>query len=232
MDPDVLAQGEPHVEPDGEVTGWTTDPAFLVSPGDTQDAVEAVLDAADRMVRVEESGRELEVWESSDAYTAPWTGVYRTGQGLVVAVDTEGYLARAHGEGLVAVLVDSLSARGVSASVSAAPEVVETDEPIERPAPPARDRSADLTFVWRPVGTWTTTGVPYTESEYWCADGRWTRDRSEAASFQGRAPEGLVDSLRAQPQPERTGEVTTIILPADPAYEPLPLPPEEIRAPR
>jgi hypothetical protein len=127
----VLEQGEPWVE-DGAVTGRTTSPAFLISPGSDQAAVDSVLAAATRFYAINEFGHEIshDDPDYSGYYTPSWVAAFRTSAGVVLLADTSGDLPLAQGETMVAVLTEELTARNVTAHIDAMPEDLALGEQI------------------------------------------------------------------------------------------------------
>ena len=128
---DVLEQGEPWVE-DGVVTGRTTSPAFLISPGTGRAATDAVLAAAKRFYSINEYGREVSPDDPdfSGYYTPSYVVAYRTTSGVALLADTKGDFPLAQGEAMVHVLTEELTARHVTARVDALPGGLELGEEI------------------------------------------------------------------------------------------------------
>jgi hypothetical protein len=130
---DVLAQGEPFYE-DGVVVGWSTSPAFVVTSQDG--ALGAAVHAAgSRFYLVDEHGREIDEEENDGRYYTPnWVSdVYLTDTGAVVLVDTKGDVTRLMGEAMIAILIEELTARGVSAHIGPVPRGYVPGERTYRP---------------------------------------------------------------------------------------------------
>ena len=130
---DVLAQGEPFYE-DGVVMGWSTSPAFVVTSEDA--ALGAAVHAAgQRFYLVNEDGREIDQSENDGRYYTPnWVSdVYLTHSGAVLFVDTKGDVTRLMGEAMIAILVEELTARGVSAHIGPVPRGFVPGERIYQP---------------------------------------------------------------------------------------------------
>ena len=131
---DVLAQGEPFYE-DGEVTGWSSSPAFLVSSDDIERAAAAVHAAGRRFYRLNELGREIDEDEMDVGWNTPsWVSdVHLTDAGAVLYVDTKGDLTRAMGDAMIAVLTEELTARQVAAHIAALPRGVDVGDRVWEP---------------------------------------------------------------------------------------------------
>ncbi|MCW2699464.1 MAG: hypothetical protein JWQ45_999 [Blastococcus sp.] len=121
VDDDVLAHGEPFYD-SGVVTGWATSPAFLVT-SDGADLGAAVHAARERFHLVTEDGREIDEEENDGRCYTPnrVSGVYLTDTSAAVLVDTKGDVTRLMGEAMIAILVEELTARGVSAHIGPVP---------------------------------------------------------------------------------------------------------------
>ena len=123
VDRNVLAQGEPWYQ-DGELTGWSASPAFLVISRDMDGAAAALHAAGRRFYLVDELGHEVagEDVDNSGGYTPNWVSdVYLTDSGPAIFVDTKGDLPRVMGQRMVDILVEELTARGVPARVTVPP---------------------------------------------------------------------------------------------------------------
>lgn len=118
----VLAQGEPW-DNGNPPEGWTGGAAFLISPGDSEAAIEAVRAAAKRFMMIDEHGHEMtqKEFERSDAYSPNYVGGYRTDAALTLYPDTKGELPRVQGETMLRVLVQELEAHGVDAHIGIPP---------------------------------------------------------------------------------------------------------------
>lgn len=127
----VLAQGEPWFE-DGELTGWSGDPCFVVTRADASAAVEAVVAAARRFCWIDEHGHEVADDDPNRwSYSTPsYVAAFHTADGLALVVDTKGDLVRAQGEAMVAVLTHELAVREVSAHIDAMPRGTPLGEEI------------------------------------------------------------------------------------------------------
>jgi hypothetical protein len=127
----VLEQGEPWFE-NGEVTGRTTSPAFLISPADGQAAIDAVLAAASRFYSINEFGQEVSEDDPGyyDYYTPSYVVAYRTAAGVALLADTKGDFPLAQGETMVAVLTEELTARDVTAHIDAFPPGLDLGDEI------------------------------------------------------------------------------------------------------
>jgi hypothetical protein len=130
--PHVLAQGEPFFK-NGQLDGWSSDPAFLILPGDTKAAVDAVVAAGRRFSFINEYGREVteDDLNQNAYYTPSWVGAYHSKVGVVLMADTKGDLPRAQGVTMIAILTEELSARGVTARIVAMPRHLELGEEID-----------------------------------------------------------------------------------------------------
>jgi hypothetical protein len=128
----VLEQGEPWIE-NGEVTGRTTSPAFLISPANDQAAIDAVLAAATRFYSINEYGQEVSKDDPGyyDYYTPSYVAAYRTSAGVALLADTKGDLPLPQGETMVAVLAEELTARDVTAHIDAMPHGLDLGDEID-----------------------------------------------------------------------------------------------------
>ncbi|HEX2072207.1 MAG TPA: hypothetical protein VHF92_00365 [Geodermatophilus sp.] len=130
----VLAQGEPFFE-DGEVTGWSSSPAFLITGDDVERTAAAVYSAGQRIFMLNEHGREIDESEMNVGYYTPsWVSdVYVTDAGVVLFVDTNGDLTRKIGEAMIDIFVHELTARGVSAHIAALPRGFQPGDQVWAP---------------------------------------------------------------------------------------------------
>lgn len=251
---DVLtAQGEPSWDGLGRLEGWEGGTAFLISApdGDHRALVAAVSRAAARFLRIDENGRELDEWElGGETYTPNYVSAPRIhSTGISLLADTKGFLSVQMGEAMVRTLAEELVKGGHPARVAApsedfdfregelvAPEEESTAPPGPNTAPKADDATKRYWYVLR--GVWATTkrGRLYQDVEYRRPDGTWDRDKSAAQRWpqaERDAISALVGELRTQENPEyrkKYGETNGVLLPADPAVHPWPLPPPHLRA--
>jgi hypothetical protein len=131
---DVLAQGEPFYE-DGEIVGWSSSPAFLVTCDDVDRGAAAVHAAGQRIHLLNEHGREIGADEIDVGWNTPSyvSDVYLTDAGAVLFVDTKGDLTRHMGDAMIAVLAEELTSRGVGAHIAALPWDFEPGERVYQP---------------------------------------------------------------------------------------------------
>jgi hypothetical protein len=218
---------------DGE--GWSNSPAFLVVSDETDAATAALIEAGERLMRVDGYGNEVEPWQlTAGAWETPSfvSDIILTDRGPAVCVDTSGELPRPQGERMLRIIVEELEQRGVSGLiVYPGEEVYLGDFPkVKRPDvryEPVPSTAARTWFVARSVSCTTTTGWDYHDFEYRARDGGWVWQRTSAERF-ADAPLDLIEELRREPQPKGRGQVTCILLPDDDSDWWL-LPPIEIR---
>jgi hypothetical protein len=190
-------------QPDGirefvdELTGWSGPVLFLVTPSSTAECdlalvAEAAHAAAERFALVTSSGVELPgSWAmhddlQPDAVVEP----RRYDDGVVVGAFCEDGITPPQADTMLRVLLGELHSRRLSARVSCPPGPVDPEslpvwpgyEPPEpRPKAAPEDRRW---FVTRTLRCVTTTGVPYTETEWLQTDRTWGRGRSDALTLE------------------------------------------------
>jgi hypothetical protein len=232
--PDLFDRQAAEICPDGE--GWMGSPAFLVVADDVPAAAAALYAAGELFMLLDEKGEEHEEWELVEywgpSYVSP---VQLTAAGPMMWTDTKGELSAAMGTGMIRILVAELTARGVTAHVTAPSEDdlgadLPEWEPPPVPEPPRGPVAPRVWFIARSVRLTTTTGRRYGDWEYRTADGAWVGERTTAERF-AEAPVDLVVTLRTDPVPPERGEVNGILLPDDDSPTG-PLPPVHLRRPR
>jgi hypothetical protein len=248
----LLSQGEEYYDETGSLSGWESDPHFLVAAisGDHRVLLPAVWAAGRRFFLTDENGNELAQWENDGSTYTPnfiFDPVVLPG-GIAVLADTKGCLTEAMGAAMVRVLTEELDKLRLDAHISAldggfdleagesAPFPADTKPPIGGEEQPA-EQVEKYWYVARAVWLETTRGRRYQDVEYRRNDGTWVRNRTAA---QGWAQSDradmivLVRELRTQADKEQRaiyGEVTGLLLPPDPDVDPWPMPPRELRAP-
>lgn len=132
IDEGLFSQGEPWYE-DGRLAGWEPEVEFLVVPGDTPAAADALQVAASRFMDVDEHGQTVTMDEklsARDPITPNYTAVYRNSMGLQTYIDLKGAVTRKQAEAMLAILVEELTVRGVDARIMAPPDGIDDGEPI------------------------------------------------------------------------------------------------------
>lgn len=127
----ILAQGEPWYDPEvGQ--GWSTTPDFLITPGDSEAAIEAVRAAGKRLMMICEHGYEMtrEQYLGGEHWGPNYADAYRTEAGIWLSADTQGELSKAQGETMLKVLIEELSARGVKAHIGVPSRHLELGEDL------------------------------------------------------------------------------------------------------
>lgn len=231
------------------VTGWFDGVRFLISPDrapssaapsvsgmELEALATAVRNAAKRYWLVDESGRELPgEWALSDWHTPDFVlGPLRSDDGFVVATATKDGVPLRMGETLVGILRGELERHQLDARISCLPSDVEVMDlpPWDEPVDERHDQDGEkFWYVERSVTRTTTTGVKYFANEYLRPDRQWTSHRSEGIRFPEDDRAGVADfvsEVRARGE-DPVGNVSGLLMPADPDNEPSPLPPKEIR---
>lgn len=117
-------QGDPY---NGE--GWEIEPTFLVASEDLDGAGAALQAAGKRFLTVNERGEELldsEASRSGDSHTPnSVSGVSLIDAGLVLRVNTKGWLSKGMAARMLSILVEELNARAVNALVTGVTGFVE-----------------------------------------------------------------------------------------------------------
>lgn len=132
IDEGLFSQGEPWYE-DGQLAGWEPEVEFLVVPGDTPAAADALRVAASRFMDVDEHGQTVTMEDRRaprDPFTPNYTAVYRNSMGLQTYIDLKGAVTRKQAEAMLAILVEELADRGVDARIMAPPEGIDDGELI------------------------------------------------------------------------------------------------------
>jgi hypothetical protein len=212
---------------------WNVNPSFLVVSDDFENAAAALHAAAKRIANVDELGHELSMWEREhvdELYTPNFvSGVVVTDAGPCIWTDTKDWLSEAMGATMLSILSEELAARSVDAHVAAAPTPWESD----REWWPADDPPAsEVSHSWY-VARWrrqtTSTGRPYAEYQYRCADGSWTTKRTQAERVSDR-----VDARPENPGGDPEGDWSAPLVQwrrDDDVEDPSTTPPSRLRRP-
>ena len=212
-------------------------PAFRVRSTDHEAAARALHAAALRMISVDEEGEELEAWsDTGETYTPNYVSdVFLSPEGPWLSIDTQGVLYPQMVRAMIQVLVEELQRSGVEAHIEAPPAGLPVDEAWPTPVPPQDVAEPNGPRAWvikRAVRRVTTTGRMWWDDEYFCNDGRWTRDCRQALMFPDMPPGDLVRAIiadNADPEHQQFGSIFSVFTRVDGYERPGSKPPADLR---
>ena len=212
-------------------------PAFLVRSTDFEAAASALHAAALRFINIDEEGEELEEWsDTGETYTPNYVSdIYLSPNGPWLSIDTKGVLFPTMVRAMIGVLVEELQRRGVEAHIEAPTPGLLEDETWHAPTPPPAVSEPEGPRAWvikRGRHRVTTTGRSWWDEEYFCNDGRWTRDCREALLFPEVPPSDLVGALiadHADTEQHHFGPILSVYARVDGYERPGTKPPGELQ---
>jgi hypothetical protein len=236
VSPDLLEQLAREERQPGSEHG---SPAFLVRSTDVEAAATALHAASLRFISLDEEGEELEEWsDTGETYTPNWVSdIYLSPDGPWLSTDTQGVLFPRMIRAMIDVLVEELQGRGVDARIEAPAPGLSSDEAWQAPAPPQGVAEPDGPRAWvikRGVRRVTTSGRMWWDEEYFCNDGRWTRDCRQALMFPDMPPTDWVAAIIADHPADadterRFGSIMSVYSRVDGYERPGAKPPTELR---